>query len=63
VSKCFHKSFIYKKNSLIMKLLQLERIRKSELVLLLSRFFSFHNTKFKCFYFRDLDKFGDYASD
>jgi hypothetical protein len=46
-----------------MKLLQLERIKKSELVLFLSRFYSFHNKKFKCFYFCDLDKFGDYAGD
>jgi hypothetical protein len=46
-----------------MRLLQLARIGKSGLVLLLSRFYSFHNTKFKCSCFHDMDKFGDYASD
>jgi hypothetical protein len=63
LSTCLHKRFILKKASLIMKLLQLARIEKSRLVLLLSRFYSLHSTKFKCSCFHDLDKFGDCASD
>jgi hypothetical protein len=60
---CLRKNFILKKASFIMRLLQLGRIRKFKLVLLLSEFCSFHNTKFKCSCFHDLDKFGDCASD
>jgi hypothetical protein len=41
------------------RLLQFGRIKKSELVLLLNKFCSFHSTKFKCCCFHDLDKFGD----
>jgi hypothetical protein len=58
---CLRKNFILKKASFIMRLLQLGRIRKFKLVLLLSEFCSFHNTKFKCSCFHDLDKFGDCA--
>jgi hypothetical protein len=63
IAACLHKNFILKKASFIMRLLQLGRIKKSKLVLLLSKFCSFHNTKFKCSCFHDLDKFGDCASD
>jgi hypothetical protein len=52
---------IFKKASLIGRLLQLGRIRKFGFVLPLSRFYSSHNTKFKCSCFHDLDKFGDCA--
>ncbi len=59
----FTQKFILKKVSLITRLLQLGRIAKSGLVLLLSSFSSFHNTKLNCSCFHDLDKFGDCASD
>lgn len=57
-----HKSFILTIISLIRRLLQLGRIRKSKLVLPLTRLCSSHNPSFKCSYFHDLDKFGKLCS-
>jgi len=47
--------------SLIKRLLQLGNIRKSRLGLLLSKFWYFHNKRFKCSCFHDLNKFSDCA--
>jgi len=51
--------FALKITSLIKRLLQLRSIRMFGLVLPFSKFCSFHNTRFKCSFFHDLDKFGD----
>jgi hypothetical protein len=63
LSACLHKSFIFKKAFLIKRLLQLGKIKKFRLVLPLSKFYSFHITKFNCSCFHDLDKSSDCAGD
>ncbi len=62
MSAYLHKSFILTIISLIRRLLQLGRIRKSKLVLPLTKLCSSHNPSFKCSYFHDLDKFGKLCS-
>jgi hypothetical protein len=58
-----HKSFIFKKASLIKRLIHLGKIKKFGLVLPFSMFYSFHNTKLECSCFHNLDKCSDCVGD